>query len=122
MDENVAQTINEEISEEDLKARFEEIIGEVRTQAMLLGGRSMAVVIANMIDEDLSKPGKRTMADMRRIVKKSNFDLEGDALKVLTTVPCTEFSKHHPLNFYLVTQHLQTYISLKALQHHPSGY
>ena len=52
---------------------------------------------------------------------KSNFDLEGDALKVLT-VPCTEFSKHHPLNFYLVTQHLQTYIPLKALQHHPSGY
>lgn len=52
---------------------------------------------------------------------KSNFDLEGDALKV-PTVPCTEFSKHHPLNFYLVTQHLQTYIPLKALRCHPSSY
>lgn len=52
---------------------------------------------------------------------KSTFDLEGDVLKVLTA-PCTEFSKHHPLNFYLVTQHLQTYIAIKALRCHPSSY
>lgn len=70
MDEDVVQTMNEESPEGDIKAHFEEMVGELRTQAMLLGGRSMCVVIANMIDEDLAKPGKRTMADMKRIVKR----------------------------------------------------
>lgn len=70
MDEDVIQTVNEDGAEGDIKTKFEEMVGELRTQAMLLGGRSMCVVIANMIDEDLTKPGKRTMADMKRIVKR----------------------------------------------------
>ena len=37
---------------------------------MLLGARTMTLTIANMIDAEMNKPGKRTMADMKRIVKK----------------------------------------------------
>ena len=70
MDENLSTTINEEDNGENFKANLEEMVGELRTQAMLLGGRSMCVTIANMIDEELAKPGKRTMADMKRIIKK----------------------------------------------------
>ena len=36
----------------------------------MLGARTMAVTIANIINVELNKPGKRTMADMRRTVKK----------------------------------------------------
>lgn len=58
----------------DEEKKFEEHVKEtmskLRTQSMLVGGRSMCVVIGNMIDEELNKPGKRTMADMKRIIKK----------------------------------------------------
>ena len=58
----------------DEEKKFEEHIKEtmskLQTQSMLIGGRSMCVVIANMMDEELNKPGKRTMADMKRIIKK----------------------------------------------------
>ena len=37
---------------------------------MLLGARAMTLTIANMIDTAMNAPGKRTMADMKRLVKK----------------------------------------------------
>lgn len=59
-----------ELSNDELKTKIEDVMEKIRTQAMLVGARSMTVVIADMIDFELNKPGKRSMADMRRIVKK----------------------------------------------------
>lgn len=77
MDENinvVEDTTNEETVtndvENEFKTKVENVVEQIRTQALLLGARSMCVTIANMIDGDINKPGKRSMADMRRIVKK----------------------------------------------------
>ena len=77
MDENinvVEDTTNEETTtndvETDFKAKVEDVVEKIRMQALLLGGRTMAVTIANIINAELNKPGKRTMADMRRTVKK----------------------------------------------------
>lgn len=77
MDENinvVEDTTNEETTtndvENEFKSKVENVVEQIRTQALLLGARSMCVTIANMIDSDINKPGKRTMADMRRLVKK----------------------------------------------------
>lgn len=77
MDENinvVEDTTNEETAtndvENEFKTKVENVVEKIRTQALLLGARSMCVTIANMIDGDINKPGKRSMADMRRIVKK----------------------------------------------------
>mgnify|MGYP000560975220 CR=1 FL=1 len=77
MDENinvVEDTTNEEAAtndvENEFKSKVENVVEQIRTQALLLGARSMCVTIANMIDGDINKPGKRSMADMRRIVKK----------------------------------------------------
>jgi uncharacterized protein YgfB (UPF0149 family) len=58
------------IDEEELKKSVDEVLEKVRTQAMLLGARAMCVNIMKMIDEDLTKPGKRTMNDMKRIIKR----------------------------------------------------
>lgn len=68
MDENIKNEST--MNEEELKESVSEVLEKVRTQAMLLGARAMCVNIARMIDEDLTKPGKRTMNDMRRIVKR----------------------------------------------------
>ena len=77
MDENinvVEDTTNEETAtndvENEFKTKVENVVEKIRTQALLLGARSMCVTIANTIDGDINKPGKRSMADMRRIVKK----------------------------------------------------
>ena len=77
MDENinvVEDTTNEETAtndvENEFKTKVENVVEKIRTQALLLGARSICVTIANMIDGDINKPGKRSMADMRRIVKK----------------------------------------------------
>lgn len=64
MDENIKN-----VDEEKLKESVNEVLEKVRTQAMLLGGRSFAMVIANIIDEGMRQPGKRSMNDMKRIVK-----------------------------------------------------
>ena len=79
MDDNNINVVNEETTNEEVatenvenefKSKVENIVEQIRTQALLLGARSMCVTIANMIDGDINKPGKRTMADMRRLVKK----------------------------------------------------
>lgn len=80
MDENInIVNENEDVATNDeandtqdneLKEKLSDAVEKLRTQAMLLGARAMTVTIANMIDGDMNKPGKRTMADMRRLVKK----------------------------------------------------
>lgn len=68
MDENIKNEAT--IDEEELKESVNEVLEKVRTQAMLLGARAMCVNIVRMIDEDTTKPGKRTMNDMKRIIKR----------------------------------------------------
>ena len=80
MDENInVVNENEDVATNDeandtqdneLKEKLSDAVEKLRTQAMLLGARAMTVTIANMIDGDMNKPGKSTMADMRRLVKK----------------------------------------------------
>lgn len=72
MDENI-NVVNEnedDTQDNELKEKLSDAVEKLRTQAMLLGARAITVTIANMIDGDMNKPGKRTMADMRRLVKK----------------------------------------------------
>lgn len=64
-DEDVSKEVGDKI-----EAKVKDIVEKLRTQNMLLGARAMTVTIANMIDAEMNKPGKRTMADMKRIVKK----------------------------------------------------
>ena len=79
MDDNNINVVNEDATNEEIatdsvenefKSNVENVVEQIRTQALLLGARSMCVTIVNMIDGDINKPGKRSMADMRRIVKK----------------------------------------------------
>lgn len=64
-DEDVSKEVRDKI-----EAKVKDIVEKLRTQNMLLGARAMTLTIANMIDAEMNKPGKRTMADMKRIVKK----------------------------------------------------
>ena len=73
VNENEDFATNDEVNDtqdNELKEKLSDAVEKLRTQAMLLGARAMTVTIANMIDGDMNKPGKRTMADMRRLVKK----------------------------------------------------
>ena len=70
VNENEDIVTNNEEHGDEFKKKVEDVVEKIRTQALLLGARTMTVTIANMIDADLNKPGKRSMADMRRIVKK----------------------------------------------------
>lgn len=79
MDDNNINVVNEDTTNEEVttdsvenefKSKVENVVEQIRTQALLLGARTMAVTIANIINAELNKPGKRTMADMRRTVKK----------------------------------------------------
>ena len=64
-DEDVSKEVGDKI-----ESKVKDVVEKLRTQNMLLGARAMTVTIANMIDAEMNKPGKRTMADMKRIVKK----------------------------------------------------
>ena len=58
------------VNVDELKNDVQEVMEKLRTQAMLLGGQSMALMIARMIDGDMNKPGKRTHNDLKRIIKE----------------------------------------------------
>lgn len=73
VNENESVVVDNDITDEqkdEFKDKVADVVEKIRTQALLLGARTMCVTIANMIDGDINKPGKRSMADMRRIVKK----------------------------------------------------
>lgn len=63
-------TETEGLTTDELKEKVSDVVEKIRTQAMLVGARAMCRTIANMIDTAMNAPGKRTMADMKRIVKK----------------------------------------------------
>lgn len=68
--ENInAEPTDGEVTNE-LKDKVQDVVEKIRTQALLTGARAMTVTIANMIDGAMNAPGKRTMADMKRLVKK----------------------------------------------------
>lgn len=58
------------INVDELKNDVQEVMEKLRTQSMLLGGRSMALMIARMIDKEMNKTGKRTHNDLKRIIKE----------------------------------------------------
>lgn len=58
------------MSNDELKNAINETFEKVRTHAMLTGARAMTITIANMIDAEMNKPGKRTNNDMKRIIKQ----------------------------------------------------
>ena len=60
----------EEVETDEFKEKVQDVVEKIRTQALLIGARSMTLTIANMIDSAMNAPGKRTMADMKRIIKK----------------------------------------------------
>ena len=73
VNENEDAVVDNEITNEqkdEFKDKVADVVEKIRTQALLLGARTMAVTIANIINAELNKPGKLTMADMRRTVKK----------------------------------------------------
>lgn len=63
-------TETEGLATDELKEKVSDVVEKIRTQAMLVGARAMCGTIANMIDAAMNAPGNRTMADMKRIVKK----------------------------------------------------
>lgn len=69
-EQKTSTTEPEEAGTDELKEKVQDVVEKIRTQARLLGARSMTLTIANMIDTAMNAPGKRTMADMKRIVKK----------------------------------------------------
>lgn len=69
-DQKTSTAEPEEIATDELKEKVQDVVEKIRTQALLLGARSMTLTIANMIDTAMNAPGKRTMADMKRIIKK----------------------------------------------------
>lgn len=58
------------VNVDELKNDVQEVMEKLRTQSMLLGGRSMALMIARMIDKEMNKTGKRTHNDLKRIIKE----------------------------------------------------
>lgn len=73
VNKNEGVVVDNDITDEqkdEFKDKVADVVEKIRTQALLLGARTMAVTIANIINAELNKPGKRTMADMRRTVKK----------------------------------------------------
>ena len=60
----------EEVETDEFKEKVQDVVEKIRTQALLIGARSMTLTIANMIDSAMTASGTRPMADMKRIVKK----------------------------------------------------
>ena len=53
----------------DLRSAIEDQMSKIRTQAMLLGFQVSCSSVLNKIDEVMSKPGKRSMNDYKRLIK-----------------------------------------------------
>lgn len=69
-EQKTSTTEPEEAGTDEIKEKVQDVVEKIRTQALLLGERNMTLTIANMIDTAMNAPGKRTMADMKRLVKK----------------------------------------------------
>ena len=56
-------------TEEDLRNAIEAQMSKIRRQSMLLGAQTACTVILEKIIVILSKPGKRTLNDYKRLIK-----------------------------------------------------
>lgn len=68
MDEE--KIVTEEKIDAELKDKLTKEVEKLRNQAMVLGGKTMATVIYNMIQKFYAVPGKRTLNDHRRLIKE----------------------------------------------------
>ena len=74
-EENKIAEMNPEIEEptmnnDELKTAIEETMEQIRTQSMLLGAQAMCSVVQQKIAVAMSKPGKRSLNDYKRLVKE----------------------------------------------------
>ena len=74
-EENKIIEMNPEIEEptmnnDELKTAIEETMEQIRTQSMLLGAQAMCSVVQQKIAVAMSKPGKRSLNDYKRLVKE----------------------------------------------------
>ena len=68
MDEE--KIVTEENVDAELKDKLTKEVEKLRNHAMVLGGKTMATVIYNMIQKFHRMPGKRTLNDYRRLTKE----------------------------------------------------
>lgn len=68
MDEE--KVVTEEKVDSELKDKLTKEVEKLRNQAIVLGGKTMATVIYNMIQKFHLMPGKRTLNDYRRLIKE----------------------------------------------------
>ena len=101
-EENKIIEMNPEIEEptmnnDELKTAIEETMEQIRTQSMLLGAQAMCRVVQQKIAVAMSKPGKRSMNDYKRLVKEiDEFCATGLSRKVNpdgTTSPINDNTK-----------------------------
>ena len=77
MDETIMNTVeeqtavheNETNNDDALKGAIEEQLKKIQHQNMLIGAQTICRVVLNKISAAMSKPGKRTMNDYKRIIK-----------------------------------------------------
>lgn len=90
-------TTEQEGTEDPLKEAIEEQLKKIQRQNLLIGAQTMCSVILQKITTAMSKPGKRTMNDYKRIIKdiesfcrtglsrKVNADGETESVEEVTT-------------------------------------
>lgn len=69
VNENEDVATNNEKQGDEFKKKVEDVVEKIRTQALLLGGKTMATIVYNKIQAAINAPGKRTMNDYRRLIK-----------------------------------------------------
>ena len=67
--ETEEDSIDTENSEDSLKTAIEEQLTKIRRQSILIGAQTACQVVLQKILATKNKPGKRTMADYKRLVK-----------------------------------------------------
>ncbi len=69
-EEKVMTEEEEKEASDKLRDKLTEGMEKLRTQSMLIGAKTMATVIYNMIQKFHTMPGKRTLNDHRRLIKE----------------------------------------------------
>lgn len=77
--------MDEKFTEEKMKEQINNVLEELRTQAMLLGCQSFCKVVLDIINKWEAEPSTKTMNDYKRIVKRiREFCITGLKNKVET--------------------------------------
>ena len=77
MDETIMNTVEEQTTVQEneagnddaLKGAIEQQLQKIQRQNMLIGAQTICRVVLDKISIAMSKPGKRTMNDYKRIIK-----------------------------------------------------